>query len=194
MAESRASRRLQLIAQPRVFSAQPLAFAFALFQVAPESVDFLSQLFRRGLTRGLRQRLALAHAPVMPESARQYKSDPVINYPWGYELHWARTARYVGKILHVASGRPLSLQYHHLKDETIYVLRGRLRFELGSGGRLFEGVIATRELSAGEAVHIAPKTIHRMTALEDSDVLEISTPHLDDVVRVKDDYGRADPA
>jgi hypothetical protein len=81
LAKPRAPRRLQLIAQPRVFSTQSVALSFALFQVPPESFDLLSQLFRGGLTRGLRQAVgALTHAPVMPESARQYKSDPVTNY------------------------------------------------------------------------------------------------------------------
>ena len=87
LAKPRAPRRLQLIAQPRVFSTQALAFSFALFQVAPESFDLFSQLFRGGLTRGLWQAVgALTHAPVMPESARQYKSDPVTNY--GTACRW----------------------------------------------------------------------------------------------------------
>jgi hypothetical protein len=88
LATPRAPRRLQLIAQPRVFSTQSLALSFALFQVAPESFDLFSQLFRGGLTRGLRQVLgALTHAPVMPESARQYKSDPVTKYELRNLMH-----------------------------------------------------------------------------------------------------------
>jgi mannose-6-phosphate isomerase len=109
-----------------------------------------------------------------------------VEKPWGYEIHWAKTDRYVGKILHVTAGHALSLQYHNLKDETIYLHTGKLRFEIQRDG----GPLETREMRPGEAVHITPKTIHRMTALEDSDILEVSTPELDDVVRLEDRYGR----
>lgn len=110
-----------------------------------------------------------------------------VEKPWGYELHWAKTDRYVGKILHVKSGHALSLQYHNLKDETIYLHSGRLLFEIQEGERLVK-----REMRAGDSVHIAPKTVHRMTAIEDSDILEVSTPELDDVVRLEDRYGRVE--
>ncbi len=110
-----------------------------------------------------------------------------VDKPWGYELHWAKTDRYVGKIIHVNAGHALSLQYHNVKDETIYLQAGRLLFEIDEGGRRVE-----REMHPGERVHIAPKTVHRMTALEDSDILEVSTPELHDVVRIEDRYGRAD--
>ena len=108
-----------------------------------------------------------------------------VEKPWGYELHWARTDRYVGKILHVTAGHALSLQYHNIKDETIYLHSGRLRFEIQEGDRL-----VSHEMRPGDRVHITPRTVHRMTAIEDSDILEVSTPELDDVVRLEDRYGR----
>jgi mannose-6-phosphate isomerase-like protein (cupin superfamily) len=108
-----------------------------------------------------------------------------VDKPWGYELHWAKTERYAGKVLHVKAGHALSLQYHDRKDETIFLWTGRLLFEIGDGTALVK-----REMLPGESVHITPKTIHRMTAIEDSDIFEVSTPELDDVVRLEDRYGR----
>jgi mannose-6-phosphate isomerase len=108
-----------------------------------------------------------------------------VDKPWGYELHWAKTARYVGKLIHVNAGHALSLQYHNIKDETIYLHAGRLLFEIQEGDHR-----VTREMRPGESVHITPTTIHRMTAIEDSDIFEVSTPELDDVVRLEDRYGR----
>ncbi len=110
-----------------------------------------------------------------------------VEKPWGYELHWAKTERYVGKVLHVKAGHALSLQYHNRKDETIYLYSGRMLFEIGEQ----PGLLAKREMKPGDKVHITPKTVHRMTALEDCDILEVSTPELDDVVRLEDRYGRA---
>jgi mannose-6-phosphate isomerase len=110
-----------------------------------------------------------------------------VDKPWGYELHWAKTDRYVGKLIHVNAGHALSLQYHNFKDETIYLHAGLLRFEIQEGSNR-----VTREMRPGERVHISPKTIHRMTAIEDSDIFEVSTPELDDVVRLEDRYGRED--
>lgn len=112
---------------------------------------------------------------------------PRVEKPWGYELHWAKTDRYVGKLIHVTKGHALSLQYHNVKDETIYLHSGRLLFEIQEDGRLQQ-----REMLPGERVHITPKTVHRMTALEDSDIFEVSTPELHDVVRLEDRYGRED--
>ena len=106
--------------------------------------------------------------------------------PWGYELLIARTSLYIGKILHVNAGHALSLQYHNQKDETIYLHSGLLLFEVQDGGELTK-----RQMKPGECFHITPKTIHRMTAIEDSDIFEVSTPELDDVVRLEDRYGRA---
>lgn len=108
-----------------------------------------------------------------------------VEKPWGYELHWARTDRYVGKILHINAGHALSLQYHNLKDETIYVQSGKLLYEIEQNG-----VMRQIEMMPGDSIHVTPKTVHRMTAIEDTDVLEASTPELDDVVRLEDRYGR----
>jgi mannose-6-phosphate isomerase-like protein (cupin superfamily) len=108
-----------------------------------------------------------------------------VEKPWGYELVWARTDRYVGKILHVRAGHVLSLQYHDRKDETMHVLRGELLLRTQPGERLEE-----RTLRAGETVHIPPRLIHQIEAVVDSDVLEASTPELDDLVRLQDRYGR----
>jgi quercetin dioxygenase-like cupin family protein len=109
-----------------------------------------------------------------------------VQKPWGYEVHWAKTDRYVGKIIHIDKGHALSLQYHNIKDETIYVLAGKLLFEIDVDGKLVQ-----QEMAPGEAVHVTPRTVHRMTAIEDCDVLEASTPELTDVVRLEDRYGRA---
>jgi mannose-6-phosphate isomerase len=108
--------------------------------------------------------------------------------PWGYELIWAHTDRYVGKILHVTRGEILSLQYHELKDETLFVVSGRVRLSLRRGEESGELI-----LEAGEAFHVPPGMIHRLEALEDSDIAEASTPELSDVVRLEDRYGRAEP-
>jgi mannose-6-phosphate isomerase len=110
-----------------------------------------------------------------------------VEKPWGYEIHWAQTDRYVGKVIHVNAGHALSLQYHNVKDETILLYSGRLLFEIQEGEALVK-----REMKPGERVHITPKTIHRMTAIEDSDIFEVSTPELHDVVRLEDRYGRED--
>jgi mannose-6-phosphate isomerase len=107
--------------------------------------------------------------------------------PWGHEIVWARTDRYVGKILHLRAGEALSLQYHRVKDETLRVLSGRLALEVEEEG----GERQTVQLGPGEGWHLPPRTRHRMTAREDTDVLEVSTPELDDVVRLEDRYGRA---
>lgn len=111
-----------------------------------------------------------------------------VEKPWGYEIIWARTDRYVGKILHLNAGEALSYQYHRVKDETIRVLRGRLRLETAVHG----GERDVRILEPGEGLHVPPGLRHRMEALEECDILEVSTPELDDVVRLEDRYGRAD--
>jgi mannose-6-phosphate isomerase len=109
-----------------------------------------------------------------------------VDKPWGYELVWARTDRYVGKVLHVNAGHVLSLQYHNFKDETMHVLAGELILRTQPDNGLVE-----RRFRAGESVHIPPKLIHQIEAVEDSDVLEASTPELDDLVRLTDRYGRS---
>ena len=110
-----------------------------------------------------------------------------VSKPWGHELIWARTDRYVGKVLHIRAGEALSLQYHRVKDETIMVLTGKLHFEHWADGQEPQ----VMELSPRVPFHIAPGLRHRMLAIEDTDVLEVSTPELDDVVRLEDRYGRA---
>jgi len=112
-----------------------------------------------------------------------------VDKPWGYEIWWARTERYVGKILHVNKGESLSLQYHNVKDETIMIQSGLLLFQTRPAGE--EGELRQVEMKPGDVFHITPGTLHRMTALEDCDILEVSTPELDDVVRLEDRYGRA---
>ena len=96
-----------------------------------------------------------------------------VSKPWGYEIWWAKTERYVGKILHVNKGESLSLQYHNVKDETILMQSGLLLFETGQKGD--PGPLQRLEMKPGDVFHITPGTLHRMTALEDSDLVEVST-------------------
>jgi mannose-6-phosphate isomerase len=105
--------------------------------------------------------------------------------PWGHEIIWARTDRYVGKILHINAGHALSVQYHERKDETVYLLSGELKYWVKSGETMTD-----MHLRVGDAFRITPHTIHYMEAVTDCDVLEASTPELDDVVRLTDRYGR----
>jgi mannose-6-phosphate isomerase len=107
--------------------------------------------------------------------------------PWGSELWYAHTDRYAGKILHVTAGHKLSVQYHLEKDETSYLLSGRLLLEQGESAERMR----QRELEPGAAWRNAPQVFHTIEALEDSVILEVSTPELHDVVRVEDRYGRA---
>ena len=108
--------------------------------------------------------------------------------PWGYELIWAKTDKYAAKILHIDKGQRLSYQYHQRKDEAMLVASGKILVELeGEGG---EKTISY--LNAGECLHLPALTRHRITAVEDSDVFEVSTPELDDVVRLEDDHGRVE--
>jgi len=108
-----------------------------------------------------------------------------VDKPWGHEVRWAKTDRYAGKILHVEAGHALSLQFHNQKEETIYLYAGKMLFEMEIDGRL-QG----REMLPGDCVHVAPPTVHRMTAIETCEIFEVSTPELDDVVRIEDRYGR----
>jgi mannose-6-phosphate isomerase-like protein (cupin superfamily) len=110
-----------------------------------------------------------------------------VEKPWGSELIWAHTGFYAGKILFVKAGESLSLQFHNEKDEAWYFLEGRARVELGKAG---EGILEVEIVAAGRAFHFPPGTVHRLKALEDTRILEVSTPELDDVVRLEDDYGR----
>jgi quercetin dioxygenase-like cupin family protein len=109
-----------------------------------------------------------------------------IEKPWGYEIWWAWTDQYVGKILHVRAGHRLSVQYHERKDETSYVLRGKLTLYKGATA----DTLVTTPVAEGSQWRNLPGEIHTIEAIEDADVLEVSTPHLDDVVRLSDSYGR----
>ena len=112
-----------------------------------------------------------------------------VEKPWGYELIWAETDEYVGKILHVIAGEALSLQYHEIKDETLFLLTGRLLLQIGkSADHLID-----YEMMEGQRFHLPSRTVHRMIAETDCDILEVSTPHLEDVVRLEDRYGRILP-
>ena len=109
-----------------------------------------------------------------------------VEKPWGWELVWAETEAYVGKLLHVRAGQALSLQYHEVKDEAWLVQEGRANLELGDVG----GELETIEIGPGDTFRYRPRTVHRVTAIDDLTVIEISTNHLDDVVRLDDRYGR----
>ncbi len=110
-----------------------------------------------------------------------------VEKPWGWELHWADTDLYVGKILHVNAGEALSLQYHERKDETICVLSGEITLLVGPDADSLEEV----HMSRHDVFRIRPGVVHRMVAITDCDVMEASTPHLDDIVRLEDRYGRS---
>jgi mannose-6-phosphate isomerase-like protein (cupin superfamily) len=110
-----------------------------------------------------------------------------VEKPWGYELIWALTDDYCGKVLFVKAGERLSLQFHREKDESWFVQSGRAMLELGDAG---QKVLKEEVITAGAAFHYAPGTVHRITAIEDTTILEVSTPQLEDVVRLEDAYGR----
>lgn len=112
-----------------------------------------------------------------------------VDKPWGWELIWALTEHYCGKLLLVRAGQSLSLQFHREKDEAWYVQEGRAELELAPAG---QAVTAAEVIGPGAAFHFAPGTVHRVTALEDTLILEVSTPEIDDVVRLEDRYGRSD--
>jgi mannose-6-phosphate isomerase len=110
-----------------------------------------------------------------------------VEKPWGYELIWAEADHYVGKVLFVKAGQSLSLQFHRVKDESWLVQEGRAKLELGSAG---DPVLKHEVIGAGATFRFRPGTVHRVTALEDTTIVEVSTNHLDDVVRLEDRYGR----
>jgi mannose-6-phosphate isomerase len=110
-----------------------------------------------------------------------------VEKPWGWELVWAEAEEYVGKLLFVRAGHALSLQFHRVKDESWYVESGRAELQLGEPGN---AVLHEEVVAAGACFRFRPGTVHRVKALEDTLILEVSTPHLDDVVRLEDDYGR----
>ena len=110
-----------------------------------------------------------------------------VEKPWGHETIWAHTDRYVGKILHIKAGEALSVQYHERKDETVYLLTGEMIYWVKLDG---DAELRDQKLRVGDAFRITPGTVHYMQAVTDCDVLEASTPELDDVVRINDRYGR----
>ena len=110
-----------------------------------------------------------------------------VEKPWGHELIWARTDAYVGKLLFVKAGESLSLQFHREKDESWLVHSGRAKLELGSVG---DAMLKVEVVGAGAAFRLPPGTVHRITAVEDATILEVSTTQLEDVVRLEDRYGR----
>lgn len=123
----------------------------------------------------------------MPQPELGRADSSRVDKPWGYELRWGLTDRYAGKILHINKGEALSLQYHERKDEFQYVVSGAVEIDLGDR----DGALTSYRLKAGDTLHITPGTRHRLTAVEDTDIFEVSTPELDDVVRLEDRYGRA---
>jgi mannose-6-phosphate isomerase-like protein (cupin superfamily) len=123
-----------------------------------------------------------SHLPVPPASDLPRRVDK----PWGHEIIWAHTDRYVGKLLVINTGRRLSLQHHEVKDEWIHVLDGRLELTLQNDA----GDIDVRELGPGEGAHVPVRRVHRYTAIETCRLIEVSTPELLDVVRLEDDFGR----
>jgi mannose-6-phosphate isomerase len=110
-----------------------------------------------------------------------------VDKPWGWELVWAATDHYVGKVLFVKAGESLSLQFHRVKDEAWFVQSGRAKIELGDAG---QAILAEEVVAAPAYFRFVPGTVHRVTAVEDTTIVEVSTPHLDDVVRLEDAYGR----
>ena len=123
----------------------------------------------------------------MSAASERYGASPRrVEKPWGWELVWAETEHYVGKLLFVRAGQSLSLQYHEVKDESWLVQQGRAALELGEVGGELERV----EIGPDDVFRYRPRTVHRVTAIEDTLIVEVSTPHLDDVVRLEDRYGR----
>jgi mannose-6-phosphate isomerase len=114
-----------------------------------------------------------------------------VEKPWGYELIWALTDRYCGKVLHVRAGEQLSLQFHRVKDEAWFFVEGRAELEVAAAG---EAVTTTEIVGPPAAFRFTPGTVHRVRALEDTTIFEVSTPEIDDVVRLEDRYGREAPS
>ncbi|MGC8460956.1 MAG: cupin domain-containing protein [Candidatus Dormibacteria bacterium] len=127
----------------------------------------------------------MAHDSVLPAEMHGAGFGRV-DKPWGYELRWMVTDRYAGKLLHIKAGEALSLQYHNVKDEAIYVLSGRLKLVLENA----DGELEEWECTPGMSCHVKPGRKHRFVGIEDTELFEVSSPELDDVVRIEDRYGR----
>lgn len=110
-----------------------------------------------------------------------------VEKPWGYELIWAETDEYVGKVVYVRAGEALSLQFHEERDETLFLLRGEITLEIGPGVNSMQRV----PIEEGEAFRIRPGVLHRVVAETEVEILEASTAELDDIIRVRDRYGRS---
>jgi len=135
--------------------------------------------------RATKSRTATRRRAARPKSGRVVVAH--VPKPWGHETIWALSDRYVGKILHINAGHELSVQYHNRKDETIYLLSGEIVYRVQREG---DDILDDMKLKVGESFRITPGTIHQMIAVTDCDVLEVSTPEIDDIVRLSDRYGR----
>jgi mannose-6-phosphate isomerase-like protein (cupin superfamily) len=140
---------------------------------------------RKTAKKSAGSRTAAKRRAVRPKSGRSKVTH--VPKPWGHETIWAHTERYVGKILHINAGHELSVQYHNRKDETVYLLWGEMVFRVQREG---DDILDDVQLNIGESFRITPGTIHQMIAVTDCDVLEVSTPEVDDIVRLSDKYGR----
>jgi mannose-6-phosphate isomerase len=135
--------------------------------------------------RGTGSRAAAKRSAARPKSGRAKVT--YVPKPWGHETIWAQSERYTGKILHINAGHELSVQYHNRKDETVYLLSGEIVYRVQREG---DDILDDVQLKVGESFRITPGTIHQMVAVTDCDVLEVSTPEVDDIVRLSDKYGR----
>jgi mannose-6-phosphate isomerase-like protein (cupin superfamily) len=140
---------------------------------------------RKTAKKSAGSRTAAKRRAVRPKSGRSKVTH--VPKPWGHETIWAQTDRYAGKILHINAGHELSVQYHNRKDETVYLLWGEIIYRVQREG---DDILDDVQLNVGESFRIAPGTIHQMIAVTDCDVLEVSTPEIDDIVRLSDKYGR----
>ena len=140
---------------------------------------------RKTAKKSAGSRTSATRRAVRPKSGRATVTH--VPKPWGHETIWAHTERYVGKILHINAGHELSVQYHNRKDETIYLLWGEIIYRVQREG---DDILDDVQLNVGESFRITPGTIHQMIAVTDCDVLEVSTPEVDDIVRLSDKYGR----
>jgi mannose-6-phosphate isomerase-like protein (cupin superfamily) len=140
---------------------------------------------RKTAKKGAGLRTAAGRRAVRPKSGRATVTH--VPKPWGHETIWAHTERYMGKIIHINAGHELSVQYHNRKDETVYLLWGEIIYRVQREG---DDILDDVQLNVGESFRITPGTIHQMIAVTDCDVLEVSTPEVDDIVRLSDKYGR----